>query len=305
MFYRSDGRVAGADRSPRAARRPRRERQGARRAVSARSRVIYERELDDDDAALDAYREADRLAARPPRGARRARAARDRVSATPTDEALAALERLGDVITDAEGARAARCAAPPSSRSSTTGTRRRALYERARKDDPDLAPAVDGLVDPAPRPRPARRGDRAARQGGASARRTARALALARRRRRLLRRARRHRLGEAALSRCAHRRPGEPCAPASRSSSCAPTVAISRELAPILDELCRTTEDPGRLRGYLLQRSKVAAELGDQHRRAQRAVARGRARSATISRAAPRARRHAVRRTAVGEGARR
>jgi tetratricopeptide (TPR) repeat protein len=36
------------------------------------------------------------------------------------------------------------------------------------------------------------------------------------------------------------------------------------EIAPILDELCRKTEDPVRLRGYLLQRSKVAAQLGDQ-----------------------------------------
>lgn len=35
------------------------------------------------------------------------------------------------------------------------------------------------------------------------------------------------------------------------------------ELVPILDELCASTTEPGRLRGYLLQRSKVAGELGD------------------------------------------
>jgi len=35
------------------------------------------------------------------------------------------------------------------------------------------------------------------------------------------------------------------------------------DLAPMLDELCRTTVEPGRLRGYLLQRSKLAVELGD------------------------------------------
>jgi tetratricopeptide (TPR) repeat protein len=36
------------------------------------------------------------------------------------------------------------------------------------------------------------------------------------------------------------------------------------ELAPILDLLCRTTDDPQRLRQYLIQRSKVAALVGDQ-----------------------------------------
>ncbi|HEU4616287.1 MAG TPA: tetratricopeptide repeat protein, partial [Kofleriaceae bacterium] len=35
------------------------------------------------------------------------------------------------------------------------------------------------------------------------------------------------------------------------------------ELAPILDLLCRTTDDPGRLRQYLIQRSKVASLVGD------------------------------------------
>ncbi|HEY5943942.1 MAG TPA: tetratricopeptide repeat protein, partial [Kofleriaceae bacterium] len=35
------------------------------------------------------------------------------------------------------------------------------------------------------------------------------------------------------------------------------------ELAPILDLLCRTTDDPSRLRQYLIQRSKVASLVGD------------------------------------------
>src|SRR5262249_31109165 len=35
------------------------------------------------------------------------------------------------------------------------------------------------------------------------------------------------------------------------------------DLAPMIDELCRTTQEPGRLRGYLLQRAHLAIELGD------------------------------------------
>ena len=36
------------------------------------------------------------------------------------------------------------------------------------------------------------------------------------------------------------------------------------ELAPILDELVRITDDPNKLREYLLQRGKVAQQLGDK-----------------------------------------
>jgi tetratricopeptide (TPR) repeat protein len=35
------------------------------------------------------------------------------------------------------------------------------------------------------------------------------------------------------------------------------------EFVPILDDLCRTTDDPVRLRGYLIARSKAATEIGD------------------------------------------
>ncbi len=40
--------------------------------------------------------------------------------------------------------------------------------------------------------------------------------------------------------------------------------ATLQELVPILDELCRTTEDPAQLRSYLLTRSRIASELGDR-----------------------------------------
>jgi tetratricopeptide (TPR) repeat protein len=35
------------------------------------------------------------------------------------------------------------------------------------------------------------------------------------------------------------------------------------ELVPILDQLCRTTDDPNRLRGYLMARGKMAREVGE------------------------------------------
>jgi tetratricopeptide (TPR) repeat protein len=36
------------------------------------------------------------------------------------------------------------------------------------------------------------------------------------------------------------------------------------ELIPILDQLCKTTDDPSRLRGYLIQRSRLALEVGER-----------------------------------------
>ena len=177
----------------------------------------------------------------------RARAARPRRSSDPKERARGAVPR-----------RRARA-------SCTTGTRRRALFERARADDPDLVAGDRRARDAAARPRRAVRGDRAARRGRRAAGAGRRALALARRRRRLLRRASATPTGR---SSCTARR--------------APPIPTNHKAGVALVELCwdtgdrssssrrsstscaARTDDPGRLRGYLLQRSKVAAELGDR-----------------------------------------
>ena len=222
--------------------------------------VIYERELADDSGALDAYQESDRLVPDHPEVLEAIARLAVRVG-LPEEELLAALERLGAVDADPHGRAKALCRAAEIARNHDWD-KAQALFERARKDDPDLAAAVDGLAvllrD---------RGElkaatdllvKAADRPGLSNERS-RWLADAADFRvalgdfddakELYRDARRadatnHRAGVALVELCWD-------------------TGSLVELAPILDELCRTTDDPERLRHYLIQRSKVAVELGE------------------------------------------
>ncbi len=222
--------------------------------------VIYERELDDDAAALDAYEEADRLEKNHPDTVAGLARLSVRVSGIPEDEALAALERSCDVIADPKE-RARQLTRAAELAKLTSWDKAQALYERARKDDPQYAPAVDGYVS-------------LLRDRG----QLADAISL------LVKGAEdiegeRARwlvdagdfcvaLGDTDWARQLYRdaRAADP----GNQRAGAALVELAEgagdlgELAPILDELCRTTDDPARLRGYLLQRSKVAAQLGDQ-----------------------------------------
>ena len=107
--------------------------------------LIHDRELGDDDSgALDAYREADRLDPDHPDALEALARLTVKVGA-PDDEALTILERSGRLITDPKKrarvlVRAAELA------KLENWNRASALFESARKDDPDLAEAVDGFV---------------------------------------------------------------------------------------------------------------------------------------------------------------
>lgn len=223
--------------------------------------VIHERHLGDEVAALDAYREADQLAP----GNRDVLAALARLTVNagvPEDEALEALERLAAATATPHERARVLCRAAELARLTDWGHAQQ-LFERALRDDPDLAEAVDGfvqllrdrgqlaevvtlLLEAAARPRLAAERSRWL----TDAADYCVALGDTTRAEQLYREARvadpdNHKAGVALVELCLD------------------TGALV-ELAPILDELCRTTEDPARLRRYLIERSKVAAELGDK-----------------------------------------
>ncbi len=222
---------------------------------------IHEREIHDDPGALDAYQEANRLEADNPEVLEAIARLAQRVGGFD-DEALAALERVGDLLTDAKkraplSLRAAQMAV------TVDGEKAQKLYERALADDPDLAAAVDGLaillrdkgqlseavtllINSADRP------------------------SLAAERSRWLTDAADFcvALGDTDWAKQLYKdaRVADPAnykAGVALVELCRDTGSLV-ELVPILDDLCRTTDDPGRLRGYLIARSKVAAELGDR-----------------------------------------
>jgi len=223
--------------------------------------VIYERQLGDEVGALDAYREADRLA--PDNHDVIEAIARLTVKAGEQEgEALEALERFAGVEQEPKARARALCRAAEMAKLSDWD-RAQALFERARADDPDLVPAIDGLAvllrD---------RGELSASiallvQG-------AERPALAAERSRWLSDAADFcvAIGDTDWAKTLYRdaRAADPAnhkAGVALVELCWDTGSLV-ELAPILDELCRSTDDPARLRTYLLQRSKVAAELGDR-----------------------------------------
>ena len=220
--------------------------------------VIYERELGDDAGALEAARRADELEP-------------DHVDVL---EALARLHaRLGG--SDAEAYEVLERLAPkiaePKRRANVlvraanvcqSFERAQALFEAALADDPDLVAAVDGLalllrdgnklpelvrllVDAAGRP------------------------AFAPERSRWLAEAADFCLATGDIERAkALYRDARTADPGNHKAGLALVelgfdTGSLVELVPILDELCAQTSEPGRLRGYVLQRGKVALELGD------------------------------------------
>ncbi|MBS1118984.1 MAG: Tetratricopeptide 2 repeat protein [Deltaproteobacteria bacterium] len=221
---------------------------------------VNEHELQDDSAALDAYQEADRLAP----GQAEVLEALARLAVRvglPEEEVLIALERLGGALAEPVPRAKALCRAAEIA-CKHNWDRAQQLFERARKDNPDLVPAIDGLAvllrD---------RGE----LGAAIALlvKAAARPALVAERSRWLADAADYRiaLGEFEEAKALYReaRVADPTnhrAGVALVELCWDTGSLV-ELAPILDELCRTTDDPERLRGYLIQRSKVAVELGE------------------------------------------
>ncbi|HSS01454.1 MAG TPA: tetratricopeptide repeat protein [Kofleriaceae bacterium] len=225
--------------------------------------LIYERELGDDAGALDAYREADRL--EPDHvdvvDALARLELRVGTAESSDSEALLTLERLARLVEDPTRRAVAWFRAADVARQYDYD-RAQALYERARADDPELVPAIDGLaallrdrgdlaavvallVEAAARP--ALAGERS--RWLADAADFCVALADTERAKQLYREAR-------------AADPGNHKAGLALVELCWDTGDLA-DLAPMLDELCRTTVEPGRLRGYLLQRKKLAIELGD------------------------------------------
>ncbi|MBA2539282.1 MAG: tetratricopeptide repeat protein, partial [Deltaproteobacteria bacterium] len=224
---------------------------------------IYERELTDDSGAFDAYQEADRLDPDKPAVLEAMARLGVRVG-LPEEELLATLERLGSVVGTAgpDKERALALVRAAEIAKNHDWNKAQSLLERARKDDPDLPSAVDGLAlllrD---------RGELAAASDLYV--RAADRPALTKERSRWLADAADLRVGlgdfeeakelyrDARRADITNHRAG-----VALVELCWDTGSLV-ELAPILDELCRTTSDPDRLRHYLLQRSKVAVELGE------------------------------------------
>jgi tetratricopeptide (TPR) repeat protein len=220
--------------------------------------IIYDRELKDDSAALDAYREADRLA--PGKSDVLEGLARLSLQVGQEEEALSAAERFGTSVRDPKERAKALCKAAELARLQNWDKAQQ-LFEEARKADPDLVEAVDGL---------------------ASLLRDKGELSAAIQ---LLVNAAEHNddqrsrwlvdaadfcvaLGDTDWAKQLYRdaRNADPLnykAGVALVELCWDSGDLV-ELAPILDLLCRTTDDPSRLRQYLIQRSKVASLVGDQ-----------------------------------------
>lgn len=223
--------------------------------------LIYERELGDDSGALDAYREADRLEP----GLVDVVDALARLELRiegPEGGALVTLERLGALVRD-PGRRAIAWFRAAEVARQHDWDRAQALYERARTDDPDLVPAVDGLATLL-----RDRGELA--DVIALLTSAAERPALAAERTRWLADAADYcvAVGDTDRAKRLYREartadPGNHKAGLALVELCWDTGDLG-DLAPILDELCRTTVEPVRLRGYLLQHSKLALELGDR-----------------------------------------
>jgi tetratricopeptide (TPR) repeat protein len=220
---------------------------------------IYDKELKDESAALDAYREADRL--EPGRQAVLEGLARLSLEAGQEEEALDAAERFGSSVQEPKERSKALCKAADLARLQNWDKAQK-LYEEARKADPELKEAVDGLASLL-----RDKGElSAAIQLLVNAAETsdsdeksrwlvdAADFCVA--------------LGDTDWAKQLYKdaRAADPLnqkAGVALVEICWDSGDLV-ELAPILDLLCRTTDDPQRLRQYLIQRSKVAALVGDQ-----------------------------------------
>ncbi len=220
---------------------------------------IYDRELGDDEGALDAYREADRLA--PDHPDVLDALARLEQRAGSDGEALITLDRLARLVREPARRATIYFRAADIARLHDYDKAQR-LYDQARADDPDFVPAIDGLAALlrdrgdlagmialllAAAERPALAGERS--RWLADAADFSVATGDTERAKQLYRAARaadpaNHKAGLALIELCWD-------------------TGDLADLVPMLDELCQTTVEPGRLRGYVLQRAKLARELGD------------------------------------------
>jgi len=251
----------------RAARADERARAGVLRDLGA----LYERELDDAEAALDAYRQADRI--EPGRDDVLDAIARLCGRVDAHDEALATLERMAAATAEAAPRARVLCrAADVAWRRLSDGDKAHDLLARALADDPDFAAAVDAMV--------ALRRERGELAGAVEL---------------LLEAATRP-----ALVADRPRLPGDAadlCVPLGETVRAAELYGAVRaadrgdrraaaaladlywdarnldELIPILAELCVTVHDPDRRRGYLLRLGEAATAHGD-HDLARDALAR-------------------------------
>ena len=220
---------------------------------------IYERELDDASGAFDAYQEADRL--EPDRRDVLDALARLAVPmGAPEDETLTILERLAAATSDHTERARIYCRAAEVAQQLDQAQQ---LFERAMADDPDLAPAIDGL---ALLLRDRAKFDDATELLVKAAERPA----LVSERSRWLTDAADFAVAAIDTERAKQLYRAARAADPTNDRAGVALVELYGdsgelgELVPILDELCRTTDEPARLRGYLLQRSKIAGELGDQ-----------------------------------------
>jgi tetratricopeptide (TPR) repeat protein len=221
--------------------------------------IIYDRELSDPGAALDAYRESDRLVPGKPdvlEGIARLSVE----LGVPEEEALSAAERFGSVVSDPKARARALCKAADLAKLQDWDKAQK-LFEQAREADPDLPDAVDGLATLM-----RDRGqlseaitllvNAAERNFGSRARWLVDAADFC------------VALGDTDWAKQLYRE-----ALAADPSNQKAGVALVEldadggdpaELSPILDRLCKTTDDPGRLRRYLIQRSKLASQVGEK-----------------------------------------
>ncbi|MFN0250091.1 MAG: tetratricopeptide repeat protein [Kofleriaceae bacterium] len=223
--------------------------------------VIYDRELGDPGGALDAFREADKLVPGHPDTL----AAMARLSVgegAPEEEALDALERLAKVTVDQkQRADVLRRAAEHAKLSDWDRAQR--LFEESRACDPDLPKTVDSFAS-------LMRDQGREKEMIALLLEAAARPAMAGERSRWLTDAADSTVGlgdtTGAVQLYMQARKADPenhKAGVALVELCLDTGALV-DLAPILDEIIRTTDDPARLRRYLMTRSKIAMELGDK-----------------------------------------
>ncbi|HEY1812819.1 MAG TPA: hypothetical protein VGG74_10765 [Kofleriaceae bacterium] len=222
---------------------------------------IHARELADPSGALDAYREADRLEPDLPE-VLEALAKLTIEVGVPEAEALTVLERSAHAIADPK-TRARVLVRAAELAKLENWDRAQHLFEQARAADPDLPEAIDGFV-PLLRDRGALADAITTLLAGAER------PALAAHRSRWLTDAGDFcvALGDTDWAKQLYldARTADPTnhkATAAVVELCFDSGALV-DLAPLLDELVRVTDDPNKLREYLMARSKVAQQLGDK-----------------------------------------
>ena len=221
--------------------------------------IIYDRELDDQGAALDAYREAEELGCAKP-DVLEGLARLSVKLGMPEEEALAAAEKFSSTVSEPkERARALVKAGELAKLQDWDKAQK--LFEEAHALDRELVEAVDGLATLLR--------DRGQLSESIRVLVNAAEHAKADKTRWLLEAADFCvGLGDTDWAKQLYRdvraiEPDNYRAGVALVELCWDTGDLV-DLGPILDQLCRTTDDPSRLREYLIKRSKLAYEVGDK-----------------------------------------